>query len=116
MVPLWMQIENPHRVRDAMDRYADSLRMRATRSIGIRQDYDVAILEERRQSGIPFGSGALGSRRSHEPDLGKSICVLLALAEVHRGLGWSADKFWQSIRNLRAIRLALRPAVAVPVK
>ena len=45
-MPLGIQIENPHRGGDAMDRFGDLLRMRATRSIGIGQDHDVPILED----------------------------------------------------------------------
>jgi hypothetical protein len=54
-----------------MDRFGDLLRMRATRAIGIGEDDDVPILEELRQSRIPFGRGTLGSRRGTKPLLAR---------------------------------------------
>ena len=98
-----------------MDRLGDLLRVRATRSIGVRQDHDVPVLEVLRQSGIPFGRGALGGRRGHEADLGEGIGVFLALAEIDQGRDWGRDQLRQPIRDFRAIRLPLGPAVAVPV-
>src|SRR6476661_5046481 len=99
-----------------MDRFGDLLRMRATRSIGIRQDHNMPVGEVLRQSGIPFGRSALGCSRGHEADLREGIGVFLALAEIDQGRGWSGDELRQSIRNLSAIRPALGPTVDVPVK
>ena len=65
--------------------------------------------------GIPFGRGALGSRRGHEADLGEGIGVLLAFDKVDQCRVWGCDQLRQKIRNFRALGLAFRPAVAVPV-
>ena len=67
-----------------MDRLGDLLRMRATRPIGVGQDYDVPILEILRQRRIPFGRGALGSRRRDEADLGEGVGVFFALDKIDR--------------------------------